>query len=220
MSSPVRPASVTVAVYVLYLAALTQLVNGVAALATYRARLAGYTEAYAGTTMADQIGQVTLPVISGGILAIVVAGLWVTLGALVDRGNRIGRILTWVFGGLVLCCSAGGTVAGQFNEGVYNSTNRNKSAGPSAQRVYDSIQSALPGWYTPVATFVAFVGIAGVLLAIVLLALPSAHPYFRRPEPVWEPPPAPEPHLPTYDPPDHEESQPAPAHHDPPAAAL
>jgi hypothetical protein len=220
MSSPVRPAPVTVTVHLLYLAALMQLVNGVAALATYHARLAGYTAAYSGTAMADQARQVTLPVISGAVLAILVAGLWVVLGVLVDRGNRIGRILTWVFGGLALCCSAAGAVAGEFSEGIYNSTNSNKTDGPSAQRVYSSIHAALPGWYAPVTTFIAFVAIAAVLLAIVLLALPSANPYFRRPEPVWEPPPAPEPHVATYDPPEHEESGPASGRHDPPAAAL
>jgi len=219
MSSPVRPAPVTVTVYLLYLAALMQLVNGVAALATYQARLAGYTAAYSGTDMADQARQVTLPVISGGVLAILDAGLWAVLGVLVDRGNRIGRILTWVFGGLALCCSAAGTAAGEFSEGIYNST-ADTATGDSAQRVYDSIQAALPDWYTPITTFLAFVGVAGILLVVVLLAFPSSQPYFRPREPVWEPPPAPALHVATYDPPEHEESAPACDRHDPPAAAL
>lgn len=47
-----RPAPVTVAAYLLYLAGLMQVVSGVAALATYSARLRGYTQAYAGTNMA------------------------------------------------------------------------------------------------------------------------------------------------------------------------
>lgn len=219
MSSPVRPAPVTVAVYLLFLSAVMQLVSGVAALATYHARLAGYTHAYAGTNMAKQVRWVTLPVLSGGVLAIIVAILWVVLGVLVNRGNRIARILTWVFGGVAVLCSAGGAASGEFSEGIYNNT-ADTATGESAQRVYDSIQAALPDWYTPVTTFMSFVGVAGVLLAVVLLAFPSSQPYFRRREPVWEPPPAPALHVPTYDPPEHEESAPACDRHDPPPAAL
>src|SRR4051812_38340154 len=95
---PVRPVQVAVAAYLLHLAALMQLVSGVAALATYQDRLRGYTEAYAGTNMASQVRQVALPVISGGILAILLGVVWVILAVLVDRGNRIGRIVTWVLG--------------------------------------------------------------------------------------------------------------------------
>jgi hypothetical protein len=215
MSSNVRPAPVAVAVYLLFLAALMQVVAGIAALATYGARLRGYTQAYAGTNMASQVHWVTLPLLSGATLAILVSGLFAVLGVLVNRGNRIGRLLTWTFGGLALCCSAGGAISGEFSEGIYNSTN----ASPSDTRVYNSIQAALPGWYTPVATFIAFVGVAAVVLTIVLLAFPSSQPYFRVPEPP-DLGPAPEPHLATYDPPEHEESTPVGDRHDPPGAAL
>ena len=43
---------------------------------------------------------------------------------------------------------------------------------------------AVPGWTTPVSYVLLFVGIVASAAGIILLALPMANEYFRRPQPI------------------------------------
>lgn len=219
-----RPATVTLSVYLLWLAAAMQFVDGVAALATYEDTKHGYQNAYAGTDMASQVHTLTLSIVSGAVLSLLLAAMLAALGGLTGRGNRVGRILVWTLGGMTLCCGVFGLSFGAFSKGVYDSSRGTNPNLPSAGRVRDALNAAQPGWYGPLTTTAAIIGILAIVLAIILLALPASNPYFRRAEQEWAPPEhiQPEPHAPTYAPPEHEVDAPPAAgdHVDPPPAAL
>lgn len=219
----VRPSTVTVATWLLYLTAAMNLINGISAVAIWKDTKRGYAAAYAGTTMANQVNTIWVNILGGAVVAVILGALMVVLALLVDRGNRIGRILVWIFGGLYLCCGGFGLISGAFVKGIYDSSRSANPSMPSYQRIEHAVSAAEPGWYTPVTTVAGILGLVAIVLAIILLVLPSSHPYFRTVQPVWEPPAEHEPHEPTYAPPEHEEDTPAGTsgdHLDPPPAAL
>ena len=60
--------------------------------------------------------------------------------------------------------------------------------GNAQEELTRRIEDAVPAWTTPVNYVLLFVGIVASVAGIILLALPMANEYFRRPQPVWEPP--------------------------------
>src|SRR5438046_1566923 len=100
-----RPTTVTVAVILLYVAAGLEVINAIASIASYSAYNNAYKAAYAGTSLANQSSTAGVQVVVTVVISLILAAIFTVLAFLDGRGNRVGRILTWVLGGLALCCT-------------------------------------------------------------------------------------------------------------------
>ncbi len=186
----VRPGTVTVAVILLYVAAALEVVNAIISIATYGDFKNAYAKAYAGTTLEGQAGSATITVIVSVVIALLLAVIFLVLAILDGRGNRVGRILTWIFGGLALCCLGSSFALGALGKSAYDSSRKTNPDLPSYDQLQSDIRDSLPSWYTPVTTALGIIVLAAVVVVIILLALPASHPYFRKAaeQQQWEPP--------------------------------
>jgi hypothetical protein len=190
-----RPASVTAASYLLYLVAALQLIAAVIALSILGPTQDAYRTAYQDFPelrgAADAIGTVGIAI--GVTVAVLFAVGFVVLGILDGKGKNPARIVTWVVAGLGVCCSGIG-VAGQAGSsalaGMGGGGNTN---GPDPAEVQRIVDEALPSWYNPASITINALMLLALIAVIVLLALPAANAYFRKPEPTWEQPPPPYP---------------------------
>jgi NADH:ubiquinone oxidoreductase subunit 6 (subunit J) len=192
-----RPGTVNLAVILLYVAAALEVVNAIVAFANYNAYKEGYEKAYANTSIANQAGTAAVTVIVSGVIALVLAVIFLVLAILDGKGNRVGRILTWVFGGIALCCLGSAFGLSSFAKSNYENTREHNQDLPPYDQLQHDINSSLPSWYTPVTTILGIVVLLAIIVTIILLALPASNAYFRkRDEPQWEPPTTP-PYPPT-----------------------
>ncbi|WP_329105412.1 hypothetical protein OG792_32550 [Micromonospora sp. NBC_01699] len=181
-----RPSTVTVAGYLLYLAAALQLIGALIALPFIGTINDVYEEAYAGSDLAGAgaVGSVT--VIAGAVIGLIVAIGLVVLALLNNRGKNPARIVTWVLGGLFLCCSIAALSLSAAGSAL--SPSSGDANLPDEAEVQRMLDDRLPGWYTPVTTLVSVLTVIAVLVALILLALPPSNEFFRKPQPVWQPP--------------------------------
>jgi hypothetical protein len=116
--------------------------------------------------------------IASVVITIILAVGIAILAAFDLRGNRVTRIITFVFGGLgVLClgCSLGGTgLSGRI------SSTGNSSGGVDTKALTDAVNAARPSWLEPVALTLELIGLLALILVIILLALPAASAFFRK----------------------------------------
>ena len=175
-----RPTVVTVAGFLLFLVAILLIIGAILPLPSLSKVVDATRGAYAGSTnpTPDQMATITrASVIVVAILSVLLGVLFVILGLLVLRGSRAGRITTWVFAGLgTLCtvCGLGGAgLSGRINTG----TTRN---GLDMKTINDRINAARPSWLAPVSITLEAIALIALILLIILLALPAAHPYFRK----------------------------------------
>jgi hypothetical protein len=192
----VRPSTVNIAVPLLYVAAGLEVLNAILALATYSDFKSAYAKAYAGTSLAGQAGSATSTVIGGVVVSLVVAAIFVVLAILDGKGNRVGRILTWIFGGLALCCTGSSFALGTLAKTAYDANRKNNPDLPTYDQLQDNINAAVPSWYTPVTIIIGIAVLLAAVTVIILLALPASRDYFRKAAPAqWEPPVPPPPSL-------------------------
>ncbi|MEV4623363.1 hypothetical protein AB0J74_32220 [Asanoa sp. NPDC049573] len=180
------PGTVRISSYLLYATAALQLISLVITLATLSDVRAAYTEAYAGTTMADTSDTIAVAVtVGGGIFALIVAIGLVVLGFLNLRGKNAARIVTWVVGGLfVLCCGIGSLFRAAGSAMNIDSG----TDAPNAADVQAKIDAAMPSWYGAVSTMLLIIPILLVLGTLILLALPASNAWFKPKAATWEPP--------------------------------
>lgn len=182
-----RPSTVNLAVMLLYALAGLLLLNGVLSLATLGAQQRATERAFEGTSMAGQGGGVQA---AGQIVVtILLVVVFIVLAVLVGKGNRVGRILTWVFASLALCCTGALFALTALTEAGYEAARNDDPDLRPYSEVEAIFAEELPGWYTPVTTVLAVLIVLTAIAVIVLLALPKSHPYFRKAEATtWEPP--------------------------------
>jgi hypothetical protein len=171
---------VTVASYLLYVVAGFQVLSALLGFTTIGVTTEVMEDLYAN----DAVGQsartvaVVTAVVIGVIQILLAAGLAV-LGLLDSRGKNPARIITWVVGGIGLCCTganlSGNALAGQMETG--GST----AGGPSQADVQNALNDALPSWYSPVNITITVISLIALLSAIILLALPASNAFFRKP---------------------------------------
>jgi hypothetical protein len=124
---------------------------------------------------------------TGMVVPIVIAVLILVLAILNFGGNRVGRILTWIFQPLVLIC--GGIVAAlqvalePFLQWTFDNSGDERVEALDAGRIVDAILSAYPGWSQVVDYAVLVLATVGSLLIIILLAVPASSAYFRKEPP-------------------------------------
>ncbi|GAA2496209.1 hypothetical protein [Winogradskya humida] len=181
-----RPTVVTVSSYLLYVTAAGSLIGAILALSMVSRTSDVYNDLYASTPegSAGATAAVAIEVVSVAINILVAAGL-VILAIFNNRARRGSRITTWVIGGIFLCCNGFGLAATSVAGSLDLETDT--TSGPTQQQVQDSLEAALPSWYSPVTMTLAVIGIVALLGAVILLMLPAANAYFRKPQMAWDP---------------------------------
>jgi hypothetical protein len=183
-----RPTVVTVASWLLYVAAVCQVLSAIITLSQLSAQKAAYKKVFADTSMkgAENMLVAITAATAVGIGLLFAVG-YVVLAILNGRGKNPARIVTWVVGGLAICCTGYGLIA---NAAGFTGFGGGSGNGPSAKEIQDALRDAYPGWYQPALTAVGAVAIIALLTTVILLALPAANDFFRKPkqQPAWEPP--------------------------------
>jgi hypothetical protein len=183
-SRPSRPATVTAASYLMYLAAGLLVVGA----ALQFALLAPATEVYEQQSVEPARPMAYIVVgLTAGIWLVLAGGL-LTLGILNGNGKQASRMVTWVVGGLVICCCGYGTISDTVASLVATRGSSETTAGQSPMEVAQAISSTVPVWFHPTNAVVQALVLAAVAIAVVLLSVPASHPHFqRRVIQVWAP---------------------------------
>ncbi|MFI7077853.1 hypothetical protein ACIBO1_11245 [Micromonospora sp. NPDC049903] len=185
-----RPGVVTISTYLLLLFAICQLISVVVTLATIGTVRDVMDEAYRGTSVEGAENLADVAVVFGvatAIFLLVVALALFGLGLLNLRGKNGARIATWVVGGIMLCCTGFSLLSGLAG-GMSMPGGETSGDMPSADEVQRRLEEALPGWVTPVSLLLGVISLLALLAALILLALPKANEFFRKPTQQWEPP--------------------------------
>lgn len=182
-----RPTVVTIASGLLGFVAFGELLQAVLILLVMGDTRDAYQKAYEGYENANVATTLATAGTAMGVGLAVIIGIGVgVLAALDAAGKNPARIVTWVFGGISLCCltlSLATTAVGGLTKSMGST-----SGAPDPTRVTELVNDAMPSWYTPVTTSVAVLILISLLAAVILLALPAANQFFRKPPQQWEPP--------------------------------
>ncbi|MEW2543001.1 hypothetical protein O7542_25235 [Micromonospora sp. WMMC264] len=180
-----RPSVVTLSSWLLILVAAIQVVNLIVALTVAGTVRDVLTDAYAGSSAEGAADIAYVFSIVTAIVSLLIAAGLVVLALLNNRGKNASRITTWVLGGILLCCTGGGLLTG-LTGGMTGGTATGDM--PSPDEIQRRLDDALPSWYTPVNLLLGLVALLALLAALILLALPKANEFFRKPKAGWEPP--------------------------------
>jgi hypothetical protein len=176
-----RPSTVTIAGSLLVLTAVLLIIVAILPLPSLSKVADAARDAWAsgGSTQQtpDQFASgVRFGVIIVTVIYVLLAVLFAVIGALVLRGNRVGRILAWIFAGLGALCTAcltvGASLSGQLTTGSVNGVDLNA--------VNSKINAAKPSWLTPATTTVDVIVLLALILVIILLAMPASNAFFRK----------------------------------------
>jgi hypothetical protein len=185
-----RPSVVTISSYLLFLFLACQVISLILTLSTIGKTRDVLRDAYAGSSAegAEQVADFFFAFgIGSSILLLLLAIVLAVLAVLNNQGRNGARITTWIIGGIMVCCT-GGTllsgVAGSFTTGG----NTGNGDVPSAEEVRRRLDEALPNWITPVSILLGVISLIALITALILLALPKANEFFRKPTAAWEPP--------------------------------
>ncbi|GAA1801149.1 hypothetical protein HC028_08420 [Planosporangium flavigriseum] len=183
-----RPAVVTVACWLLYLAAAGQVLSAVVTFSQLGTTKRVYDEVFAKTSVTGA-AEMSVAIMAASAMIAVVFGIgYVVLAILNGRGKNPARIVTWVLAGIAICFSGCGLAATAIGASDFGGSSANSDV-PSAQEIQRALGNAWPGWYEPLVTTLGIISLAALVTAVVLLALPAAHDFFRKqPEAGWEPP--------------------------------
>lgn len=165
-ASPPRPAIVSAACLLLVVAAAGIGADGVIGLLHAEAVTAAFRRAYAGV---EGVRFTVASIQFTGVVLLVVAAGLIMLAAFNRRGSGTARINTWILGAIVLCW--GGT--SRFGE------RRPPRNAPDPAELDRLLAEAVPGWVEPVTRVSISISMLALLAAMVLLALPPAHRFFR-----------------------------------------
>jgi MFS family permease len=205
-----KPGSVTAVVWTQFLTAALLLVTAIAMFAVQSSvkdivsdeLLNDPAMSDAGLT-ADDIGTlmtVTFAAVAG--IYILFAIFYLILGLLVNKGNRAGRIMSWILSGIGLaCCGIGGLI------GQVGSMTTTVNGQEYEDEMTQAIEDATPGWVAALDWITLIMFIVGSLVIIILLAVPASNAFFRKEDapmgpyqgqPPYGQPPQPGPGQPPY----------------------
>jgi hypothetical protein len=182
----VRPPTVTVANLLLLVVAAVYVISFIMTISITGTMRDVFEEAFAGTEAEGGEGfAVGIFIGIAAIYLLVAIGL-VVLAVLNNQGKNPARIVTWVIGGIGLCCTGislltsgvggGGSFGGTGTDGV------------DQEELERQLQDALPSWYEPATLAFYVIAILALAGALLLLALPPSNEFFRKKEPPFEPP--------------------------------
>jgi hypothetical protein len=182
----VRPSTVTVSSYLLLATAALIVVSGILSLTTIGATTRVYRDVYAGTKAQGTEGVLVAGSVISVVVSLLLAAGLVVLALLNNRGKNPARIVTWVVGGLNVCCSGFGLIG---SAAASRLTLPSQPGMPDQAEIQRRLADALPSWFTPVSLVLGILSLLMLLVALVLLALPPSNAYFRKTpaSAVWEP---------------------------------
>lgn len=179
-----RPTVVTVAVYLLFVVAAIQLINALTTFSIAGQLTDAIRDVYAGTEAEGAESFVSVIFIGGAVVNLLIGVGFAVLALFDGRGKNPARIVTWVIGGISLCCfgaSLGSTaLAGSMGTGT-------TTGGPSEAEVQQRLEEALPSWYSATNTTLSVLALLAILGTVILLALPASNEFFRKPAAAWDP---------------------------------
>ncbi|MGC5051306.1 hypothetical protein ACLQ2S_07635 [Micromonospora sp. DT48] len=184
-----RPGVVTISTYLLLLFALCQLISVIISLSTIGTVREVMEDAYRDSTVegAQNVADITVVItVVTVVFLLVMAFATAGLGLLNLRGKNGSRIATWIVGGILFCCTGLNLLSGLAG----NLSTPGDSSGdmPSGEEIQRRLEDALPSWMTPVSILLGVISLIALLVALILLALPKANEFFRKPTQQWEPP--------------------------------
>ena len=184
-----RPTVVTVSSALLIVVAVMQLVGFAIVLSQLGTLSEIYQEAYEGTSLESQAGISTATTVASAVISLLLAAGLVALAILNAKGKNPARIVTWVLGGILICLSGCGLLSTAIS---MQSVQSDSLGGFDPQELERLMTERLPGWDEPVSLATSVIGLLSLVVALILLALPAANQFFRKPEPPLEelPPPA------------------------------
>ncbi|SCL23436.1 hypothetical protein GA0070616_2725 [Micromonospora nigra] len=188
-----RPAVVTAATVVLVLMAVGALAYAVTGLLIVGGTVREFRAAAASTSAGP--AEIDAVVLLLWLVAALSAGLSVAVAPLLGglalglrRGRPGARVATWVVCGVGLLCGCCGVGALTAERAV---PLRLGADARTTAELYALIPDAHPGWWLPLNAGVSVAQLLGYLVVAVLLALPAAGAWFRRPVAVTPPPHSP-----------------------------
>ena len=181
----VRPATVTIADALLIVVAIAYAAGFVVAISIMGTVTEVFREEFAGTEAEGAEGVAAFfYVIAAAINLLIAIGL-VVLAVLNNKGKNPARIVTWVLGGIGLCCTGFGLIGSSIGGGgSFGGTSTEIDQDELTRRLED----ALPSWYEPVNLGILVISLLALATALLLLALPPSNEFFRK-TPNYEPPP-------------------------------
>ncbi|NYT95393.1 hypothetical protein [Salinispora sp. H7-4] len=179
----VRPGIVTISSYLLFFYAALALLDVVVALTHLGGTREVYKDAYAGTPQEGTEGAAVFIVAAMSVVGLLFAVGIVVLALLNNRGMNPARIITWVVGGIALCCVGVGLAFSAAGSVLETDVSGDVVSPEELNRRLDEV---LPSWHEPVLT--GALGAIALLVALILLALPQSNEFFRKPQQQWEPP--------------------------------
>lgn len=177
-----RPATVTIANWLLILVAALYALSFVLVISQVGTVNEIYREVFAGTEVEGTEGILTATTVVASALFLLFAAGLVVLAILNNKGKNATRIVTWVLGGIALCCGGLGLLASGLNMQTGDNFDQAELERLMAER--------LPGWYEPLSIATGIIEMLALIVALILLALPASNEFFRKPEQPFEPPPS------------------------------
>ncbi len=183
-----RPGVVSAAVSLLYLLAALEIISLVVQLSQIGTISDVYADAYRGTTVEGSEGLFTAGSVVGAGLGAVFAIGYLLLAVFDGRGKNGARITTWVIAGLAACCGVFGLLGNAASSALTANVDSSDASLPDPQDIQRQLEAALPSWYQPATLTLGVITLLAVIAVIILLALPPSNEFFRKPQPVWQPP--------------------------------
>ncbi len=181
-----RPTTVTVSSYLLMLVAALSAIGAVISLTSIGTVSQAWRDVYRGDQQLAQASSFAVGAVGGGAAVLLLwAAVLVILAILNNRGRNASRIVTWVLGGISLCCS-GFSLLGNAISGAANLQGTGGAESEQFQRRLDELT---PAWQEPVGLITNILTLLAMLAALILLALPASNAFFRKPAAAgWMPP--------------------------------
>lgn len=180
----VRPATVTIAGVLLIVTAVVYLIGFIVAISIMGTVTDVFREELAGTEAEGAEGVAAAFYVAVAAINLLFAVGLVVLALLNNKGKNPARIVTWVLGGISLCCSGFGLLTSGMGGGSFGST-----GDVDQEQLQQRLEDALPSWYGGANVSILIVSILALAGAMLLLALPPSNEFFRKPQQVEPPPP-------------------------------
>jgi hypothetical protein len=177
-----RPGAVTAAVALLYGVAALLIISGalsVVAVSTLNFSGVGTVNGVDARTLA---ATTRIIMIGAALLYLLLAAGFATLAIFVGRGKNPARIVTWTVGGLVVLCCGCSYLANAI-PGL-NTAGMDQASRSQVER----IDMGTPAWLSWTSVGLSILILLGLIVALILLALPASNDFFRKEQEVWVPP--------------------------------
>lgn len=181
-----RPTTVTVSSYLLMLVAALSVIGAIITLTSIGTLSQAWREVYQGNPELAQASSFAVGAVGvGAAVSLLWAAVLVILAILNNRGRNASRIVTWVLGGLSLCCSGFSLLGNALN----NAAAMQGTSGAEAEQLQRRLDELTPAWHQPVGLITNTLTLIAMLAALILLALPASNAFFRKPAAAgWMPP--------------------------------